>query len=290
MEAIACQRAVQLSTVQTYIAEAMAADYSYPWHRMRLPFSTLASLCGHVRAYHKQQLLADARLLEQQQSNAGGQTQDSQQHQAAPEEPLQGLEVQSVSATGCHGVRPGVEGLHQGGQYQQQQQLQYGLQRQQHKQPLPEQHSACHQQGGQLPVQQAAAVVLQSKPADVGDASKQAVWRSTDIMHGQALCGHCGLLQGIGCIMLQSDGRVFALSDSSTCLSAAHVQSQQPVQLPDMQLVRELVMTSKGTKAIRDSMDTLVLSYGDMRVAIAHIYCLLQRHACSCQQSRVVSN
>ncbi|KAL3131058.1 hypothetical protein ABBQ38_000374 [Trebouxia sp. C0009 RCD-2024] len=65
MEAIASQRAVQLSTVQSYIAEAMAAGYTYPWHRMKVPFFMLASLCGHLRAYHKQQqLLSDAPLLQ----------------------------------------------------------------------------------------------------------------------------------------------------------------------------------------------------------------------------------
>ena len=288
MEVIASQRAVQLSTVQSYIAEAMAAGYSYPWHRMRLPFSILASLCGHVRAYHKQQLLADARLLEQRQSYAGGQMQDRQQHHTAPGGLHQGPEVQSASATGCHEAGTAAGGLHQEGQYQQRQQHASG--HEQHRQQLPGQHSKCHQHRGALPAQQAAVAVLQSKSAIVGEKSNVPVCDATNVRQGLGVCSHCGLLQGTGSIMLQPDGQVFACSDSSTCLSPAQVQSQQPVQLPDMQLVRELVMTSKGTKAIRDSMDTSVLSYGDMRLALAHVYCLMRRHACSCQQLGVVSN
>ena len=272
MEAIASQRAVQLSTVQSYIAEAMAAGYSYPWHRMRLPFSILASLCGHVCAYHKP-------LLEQQQSNAGG----SQQHQAVPGEAHQGLELQSVSATGCREACVGATGLHEGGQYQQQRQ--YDSQHEQQRQPLHGQHSECHQQGGPPPVRRAAAAVLQSKPEVVGDMSNQPVCGATDVTPCQAVCGHCGLSQGAESLMLQPDGQVFPGVDSITSLVAAQAQSQQPVQLPDMQLVRELVMTSRGTKAIRDSMDTSVLSYGHMRLVLAHIYCLLRHNICSCLQT-----
>ena len=288
MEAIASQRAVQLSTVQSFIAETLAAGFSYPWHRMKLPFSILASLCGHVRAYHKQQLLADARLLEQQQSDADGSRQDrqQQQHQAALGECHEGPEVQPLSVTGCHGVCIRAGGLDQGGQYQQQQQ--YDLQHEQHRQPQPEQKSECHQPRGPLPVQQAAAVLLHSNPAVVGNMSKQAVCGTVDIMQGHAVCSHCALWQGIKSIWLQPNGQVFPCGDSSMCLAAAQLQSQQPVQLPDMQLMRELVTTNKGTKAIRDSLDTLVLSHGHMRLALAHIYCLLRHHLCFCQQTHVV--
>ena len=273
MEAIASQRAVQLSTVQSYIAEAMAAGYSYPWHRMRLPFSILASLCGHVCAYHKQQLLADARqLLKQQESNAGGLKQGSQQHQTAPGEAHQGVEVQPVSPPGCHRVGIWAGGLHQGGQ----QQHQHSSQHEHHRQPLPGQHSQCCRQGGLLPEHQAAAAALQSKPAVMGDMF------ATDITK---VCSHCGLSQGCESLMLHPDGQVFPSGDSITRLAAAQAQSQQPVQLPDMQLVRGLAMTSRGTKAIRDSMDTSVLSYGPMRLALAHIYCLLRHHICSCLQT-----
>ena len=282
MEGIASQRAVQLSTVQSYIAEAMAAGYSYPWHRMRLPFSILASLCGHARAYHKQQQLAHARLEEQQQSDAGSTSQDRQQHQAAG-----GCRAAPdiVTATGYHRLCVGAGGLHQGGQCQQQQQ--YGVWHEQHRQPPLGQHSECHQQGRLLSVQNAAAVELQSKLTVAGDMSNQPVYGASDITHSQAVCGCCGLLQSIESVMLQPDGKVFLCGDNSTRLAAAQVQSQQSVQLPDMQLVRELVMTSRGTKAIRDSMDTSVLSYGHMRLALAHIYRLLRHHTkvCSCLQT-----
>lgn len=281
MEAIASQRAVQLSTVQSYIAEAMAAGYSYPWHRMSLPFPVLASLCGHLRAYHKQQLLADAKLLQQQEGDVGGQRQDSLQQQASLCEPHEGGEVQAVSATGCHGVCTGLGVLQQGGQYQQQQQ-----QHQQDGKQIPrEQHLEGHRQSGPLPMQQAATAVLQPTNEVMGDTSNQAVCGASDVMHGQGVCGHCGLLQGAEGVMLQPDGQVCQGGDSSTCLVASPEQNQQPVQLPDLQLVRELVMTSKGTKAVRDSMDTSVLSYAHMRLALAHIYCLLRRHICSCQQT-----
>ncbi|KAL0037504.1 hypothetical protein WJX77_000402 [Trebouxia sp. C0004] len=54
MDSIASQRALQLGTVQSYIAEAMAAGYEYPWHRMGVPCHVLSSLCSHLRAHHKQ--------------------------------------------------------------------------------------------------------------------------------------------------------------------------------------------------------------------------------------------
>lgn len=279
MEAIASQRAVQLSTVQSYIAEAMAAGYSYPWHRMSLPFPVLASLCGHLRAYHKQQLLADAQLLQRQEGDASGQRQDSLQQQVSLSESHEGAKGQAVSATGCHGLRTGSRVPHQGGQCHQQQHQQDG------KQILCEQHLECHLQSGPLPMQQAAVAVLQPTHEAVSDMSNQAVRSDPDVMHGQGACGHCGQLQGVESVMLQPDGYVCPGGDSSTCLVVAQVQNQQPVQLPDMQLVRELVMTSKGTKAIRDSMETSVLSYGHMRLALAHIYCLLRRHVCCCQQT-----
>ncbi|KAL3131059.1 hypothetical protein ABBQ38_000375 [Trebouxia sp. C0009 RCD-2024] len=101
-------------------------------------------------------------------------------------------------------------------------------------------------------------------------------------MQGQVVCGHCALLISAESVSLQPDGGLRLQHGSG---SSAQVGSQRPVQLPDMQLVRELVVTSKGTKAIRDSMDTLVLSYGHMRLALAHIYCLLRHHICSCLQT-----
>ena len=287
MEVIASQRAVQLSTVQSYIAEAMAAGYSYPWHRMRVPFSILASLYGHVRAYHKQQLLSDARLLHQQQGNASV-MQDNQQHLAVPCKSRKGSEPQALPAAACHGSCVGTGEVHHGKQdQQQQQQQQYGLQHEPYKQLLPEQQSGCQQQRASSSVQQAAATMSHSQQAVVVDISNSPV-------HGtrrpcQAVCSHCGLLQDVDSARLKPDGRVCAWDGSSTCLAAAQVQSQQPVQLPDMQFVRELVLTSKGTKALRDTMDTLVLSYGHMRLAFAHIYCLLRQHVCSCQPEFVDS-
>ena len=270
MESIVSQRAVQLSTVQSYMAEAMAAGYSYPWHRIEVPFSMLASLCGHLRAYHKQQLLSDAALL-QKQPGGTTQMQDDKQQQAAA---CQQADFQALPASPRQGLCAGAGGLPRGRQdhHHQQQQQQYVVQHEQYQQPLFGPQLECVHQA--MP-KQAAAVKVQSA-AEEG-ASGQPLHGG---MQGQAVCGHCALLKDAESARLQPDGWLCVQHGTS---SSAQAGGQRPVQFPDMHLVRELVVTSKGTKAIRDSMDTLVLSYGEMRLALAHIYCLLRHHICSCQ-------
>lgn len=278
METIASQRAVQLGTVQTYIAEAMAAGYTYPWHRMRVPFSMLASLCGHLRAYHKQQLLSDAALLQELPCDTT-QMPDSQQNQTAACPSNGGVEFQGLEVPSHQGLCAGAREVRHDGQDHHHQQ-QYEIQHEQHQQPLHDRQGGCLHHAGSLSVTQAAAVMMHSADA-VGEPGR-ALHGNADSMQGKAVCGHCSLLKDTESARLQSDGRV-CFHDRLG--SSAQVGSQRPVQLPDMQLVRELVVTSKGTKAIRDSMDTLVLSYGHMRLALAHIYCLLRHHICSCQQT-----
>ncbi|KAL3138946.1 hypothetical protein ABBQ32_005758 [Trebouxia sp. C0010 RCD-2024] len=263
MEGIASQRAVQLSTVQSYIAEAMAAGYTYPWHRMKVPFSMLASLCAHMRAYHKQQLLSGAPLPPKQ---PGDMTQMQDDQQQAPA--CQGAESQALLALSHQGWCAGAGGLQHGGQnphhHPQQQQQQNAIQHDLH----------------QARPQQAAAVKVHSAGVD-GDAS-QPRHGTTDRVQSQVVCSRCALLIGTESASLQPDGGLRFQHGSG---SPAQVGSQRLVQLPDMQLVRELVVTSKGTKALQDSMDTLVLSYGHMRLALAHIYCLLRHHICFCLQT-----
>ncbi len=49
-----------------------------------------------------------------------------------------------------------------------------------------------------------------------------------------------------------------------------------------MSLLKELVLTGKGTKALRDSMDDCDMTYGQLRLALAHLYCLLRNSVCQC--------
>ena len=55
---------------------------------------------------------------------------------------------------------------------------------------------------------------------------------------------------------------------------AAHPESasSDPIALPDADLVRELVRTGQGTKALREQMGSEAISYGHIRLALAHLY------------------
>ena len=258
MEAIASQRAVQLSTVQSYIAEAMAAGYSYAWHRMGIPFCILASLCGHVRAYHKQQLLPE----EQQQQAASDEIQGCLQHQAGSAN----LPHESHSGPQAALIRDGLDLVT--GQLQQTEKKPL-----QHRQ-LPGLHvqlasSAQQHQEGCLLTQVAAANTCHQCSKSLGQQS----------MQGQDRCSQCGLLQEDPNLKLHPSGLIHLNSESSI---GAHEIDQLPVQLPDMQLTRQMVLTSKGTKALRDSMVTCLLTYGHMRLGLAHVFCLLRHHVCAC--------
>ena len=263
MTAIASQRAVQLSTVQSYIAEAMAAGYSYAWHRMDIPFSILACLCGHVRAYHKQQLLS---LEQQQQSVAAdihqGQIQDCQQHQAGPQNRPCGTDDSPQPAL----IKISLDPAASQAQQLEQKPLQHSQLPALRVHPLPGEQQ--HQEG-HFPLHGAAAGACDRPLGGGGQRS----------MQGHGVCSQCGLLQEDPTLRLQPSGLYHLDNENST---GAAEPLQPSVQLPDMQVIRQLVLTSKEAKALRDSMESCLLTYGHMRLGLAHMFCLLRHQTCSC--------
>ena len=248
MEAIARQRAVQLGTVQSYIAEAMAAGYSYPWHRMGIPFTILASLCGHMRAYHKQQQLC---MVGKEDQADDYQTQSKQPHQQRQH----GIEGCSYMAPSHDSLNPAV-GLAQ--------QVEQSVASAKH---APPSQGLRKCQEAQLHVD--AELASHDALHGIGQHSMQST----------GVCSQCGLMQDESTVRLHPSGLVTAGSQL-----APGADEPRLVQLPDMQSMQELVLTSRGTKALRDSMDTCLLTYGQMRLALAHIYCLLRHQVCLCQQ------
>ena len=202
MEAIAAQRTLQLGTVQSYIAEAMAAGFSYPWHRMGVPHCILASLCGHVTAYHKLQLQQQERLQQASKQQSQNETEDQQELCSKGQQCLL-------------------------------------LKQQQH----------------------GNSGMAQSQPS----------------------CSQCGLLQSQSNVSLHTDGLVRSAQEELVDLSTTEGQQRRCTRLPDSSLLAELVLTGKGRKALRDSMDSSLLTYGHMRLALAHIYCLLRNSVCLCR-------
>ena len=204
MEAIAAQRTLQLGTVQSYIAEAMAAGFSYPWHRMGVPHRILASLCGHVTAYHKLQLQQQERLQQASEQQSQNETEDQQQ--------------QELCSKG-----------------------------------------------------QQCLLLKQQQRGNSG------------VAQSQASCSQCGLLQSQSSVSLHTDGLVRSAQEEVVDLSTTEGQQGRCTRLPDSSLLTELVLTGKGRKALRDSMDSSLLTYGHMRLALAHIYCLLRNSVCLCR-------
>lgn len=267
MDAIASQRTLQLGTVQSYIAEAMAAGYGYPWHRMGVPHCILVSLCDHVRAYHRQ-------LMQQQEPEQLQQAAQSQPHslwqelQQEPKQP-QGHTVQQ------HCIRD--------------EQQQHVLHRQQHdtnpqqqplrnaRSPVHRSHTECTAVPCTAPASDEHEQLAVSVASDgLLDDSSCSAWMLTQ---AQVVCRRCGLLQDQGNAILHGDGSVHVLHGNR-----ATGACPQAVQLPELGFIRELVLTGKGTKALRDSMHMCAMTYGHMRLSLAHVYCLLRNTICPCRR------
>ena len=261
MDSIASQRALQLGTVQSYIAEAMAAGYGYPWHRMGAPYHVLASLCSHVRAHHKQVEQYRKQQAQTQQLPQSGQQQQQQQqvHQLELE-----CDLQHQSQQQHH---------HQSQQQQQQQQQrQKGVREGQTHTQADNADAVCALAPGWKCKEATVAVA-----ADLNCDENPAL--ASTSAEGQAVCSDCKLPCDQGIVVMHSDGAV------QVCHGIRAVgggPNSKVVQLPDMSVLKELVQTGKGTKALRDSMDSCDMAYGQLRLALAHLYCLLRNSVCQC--------
>lgn len=293
MEAIAVQRAVQLGTVQSYVAEAMAAGYPYPWHRLGVPHALLATFCAHLTAFQNYQ----NEVREQQQ-----------QEQLQPRNPQVHVVAQGLSHTVMD----------------QQQVHSYGLPQQQ-SQPraLPQQQTAAqqstpliaaaeaplHQQPAQLPgqvqvVQHAGSLLQQTHGPQTYDVKYKwqqrqmpQHWSQTAARHAVASAKAAdpqGARSGIGTAqsIVQEEAALagnqqdvqpqlwLQLDGTLTCQphklhvheTGAEHTGQHVVQLPVRGLVEEMVKTGQGIKALRDYIGPDAMSYGQMRIALAHLY------------------
>ena len=267
MGSIASQRALQLGTVQSYIAEAMAAGYGYPWHRMGVPYHVLASLCSHVRAYHKQvEQYHEQQAQTHQLPQSGQQQQQEQVHQLELECELQQQHQHHQSQQHHHHHH------HQSQQQQQQQQRQRGVRKGQ-----------THTQADNADAVCAVAPAWKCKEATAAVAADRDHDENPNLdsplAQGQAVCSDCELLCDQGAFVMHSDGTVQVYHGIR---AVGGGPNSKVVQLPDMSLLRELVQTGKGTKALRDSMDDCDMTYGQLRLTLAHLYCLLRNNVCQC--------
>ncbi|DBA71996.1 TPA: hypothetical protein ACH3X2_010739 [Trebouxia sp. C0005] len=221
---------------------------------MGVPYHMLVSLCSHVRAYHKQ--------IEQHRE------QQAQTHQ-----------------------------LPQSGQLQQQEQahhLELELQQQQHQHQQHHHHQSQQQhpqrgiRKGQTHTEAASADAVRAvPPAWECKGATAAVAADLDhdeapasaLAQGLAVCSDCELPCDQSTAVMHSNGAV------QVCHGIRAVgfgPNSRVVQLPDMSLLKELVQTGKGTKALRDSMDACEMTYGQLRLTLAHLYCLLRNSVCQC--------
>ena len=256
MEAIAAQRKLQLGTVQSYIAEAMAAGNGYPWHRMGLPHVVLASLCGQVRHYQKH-LQQD----KEQQQNVSEQQKQEQARQQ--------------------------NGQLQQGAQQLQQEQQQSTQQLQQEQHQPKQEQA-HQQNGQ---QQQSAQQLQHQDSNLHakvEQSGQQLHLQPDVIQLRSTMCSCGGVLPVGAdLCLCTDGSVCHANVSEAGFPPGVMFCSPAVQVPELHVLEQLVVTGKGTKALRESMDNCLLTHGQMRLGLAHLYCVLHNAVCSCKQLSV---
>ena len=269
MDSVASQRALQLGTVQSYIAEAMAAGYGYPWHRMGVPYHLLASLCSHVRTYHKQvEQYREQQAQTHQLPQSGQQQQQLQIHQLECE--LQQQHHQSQHHH--HQSQHHHHHLHHNHQSQQQQQRQRGVRKAQTHTQADNADAVCAV-APTWECKEATAAVA----ADFGPDEDPTV--ASTLAQGQTVCSDCELPCDQGALVMDSNGAVQlcvgirAMGDSP---------SSKVVQLPDISILKELVQTGKGTKALRDSMDGCDIAYGQLRLALAHLFCLLRHSVCQC--------
>ena len=260
MEAIATQRTLQLGTVQSYIAEAMTAGYAYPWHRMGLPHCILASLCSHVRAYHKQLMQQEGGLLQHpcQLERMSCQEPDMQQPQWQTKHQQ-------------HGSMRTQQQLHQQEARQSSDRL--------------GQAQTSHATGSSAFSAQAAAQHYQATtgPAGMGSGADAASCLDVPLIQAQAVCHECGLSLDQGSAELGSSGLVHMPNQKSTDRDTIARCGGGAAQLPEMSGLTDLVLTGKGTKALRDGMQNSTVTYGHMRLALAHMHCLLRNTVCSCK-------
>jgi len=102
---------------------------------------------------------------------------------------------------------------------------------------------------------------------------------SSTLARGQAVCSDCKLPCDQGAVVMHSNGVVQVCHGTRVVGGSPN---SKVVQLPDMSVLKELVQTGKGTKALRDSMDDCDMTYGQLRLALAHLYCLLRNSVCQC--------
>ena len=295
LEGIARQRVVQLGTVQSYIAEAMAAGHPYPWHRLGVPQPLLATLCIHLTAFHKllqQQQQTDVLQQQQQQQQQSDVLQQQQQDSHIPQQQVQIQQHAQVQQQ-----QPGH--MHQQAQVQ----TQHWPNQQQVAQCWPQQHPVAvpqvheHRQWQQHPdvvldMQHVAGLTLlqHSTPAQGAQLGPQQQQRQLP-QHWSSKA-----VQGLPA---QQATPIATANTSATCQEAtaqagkkllcprlwlqpngmlSGTQAEHSHLLPDMDMVKELVKTGQGTRALREYMGPDVISYGQMRMALAHIYCLMLRH------------
>ena len=295
LDSIASQRGVQLSTVQSYIAESMTAGYAYPWHRLGVPHTLLASLCGHLNAFYRyqQQPVQLLRQSEgQQQQHIEGQQQQQQQSTG------QELQLQVQQSQQAETVTQQQLGARRGPQNQAEAETllhQQETHLQQHTtNSVPGvQHAGCSMQPGgsalaslppplqhlqrQMPQHWSApfaqAVAKQAKPSQTGGgllAVGSAQQQDLAPANSEHSCAPQQWLQPDGTMTLQ-------VQAMQTIDEVGHV-SQQGVQLMSVGLLEELVTTGQSTKALKEWMGPDAMSYGQMQIALAHLFRLTRPH------------
>lgn len=296
LEGITSQRGVQLSTVQSYIAEAMAAGYAYPWHRLGVPHHVMAVVCDHLQAFHKQQQQQepwpgdDQKSGHERQQEVQHHPEREGQHQAKAHGSSVRPDLQPAAAAAQQQGRGAVSGMCQAPvlHASARQHLQH-LHDQQHKtanvqwsdgrqqQPHRGDLQPSLQQNTTLPLQKVTHSQL------LPHQQQQEPFRGSD-QHGSSdlpgLHTSNGMLkdQGLGCrltlpVWLHPNGTVTAESqDLQAHAAQSESVSSQLLALPDVALIRELVKTGQGTKALRDQMGSDAISYGHLRLALAHVY------------------
>lgn len=263
LDGITSQRGVQLGTIQSYIAEAMAAGYPYPWHRLGVPHALLATFCSQLTAFSKHKQQQDEIWLQHQQ----------QQLQADPQaKPKQEIKLHVVPAqaqqqpeapSGLQQLQPQIQNYNATSQHT-------GCAVQQERQAHG--HIVCHQLQQQMPqhmsrvdAQQLSAVTQTAEQQSGTGVLSVASQENVDLAPAQQ--------QHAPQLWLQLDGTVTQRpSEVQAGLQDIEPVGQLAVKLPDQSLVSDLVKTGQGIKPLRDYIGPDVMAYGQMRIALAHLY------------------
>ena len=283
LDSIASQRSVQLSTVQSYIAEAMTAGYPYPWHRLGVPHALLASLCSHLNAFHQYQLEVvqlqqQSEGQQQQQGTGQGYQLQVQQGQSVTQHQLGAQSCPQKQAEAALCLHP------EESPWRQQQQpdpvlcMQHaGVLMQQRSiasanLPPPPRQRHMPQHWSALPAQCVA------KQADLSGRDRGGGVFDVGVAQQQSLTPANSEQSCAPQLWLQPDGTVTPRLQAMGCSDNVGCVGQQGVQLVNVALIEELVKTGKDTKALREWMGSDAMSYGQMRVALAHLYRLTLLH------------